>query len=46
MVASLLAQELEEEVKGVKASISDLVCAEELSTMAGKTWYIGPFTSN
>jgi hypothetical protein len=45
MVASLLAQELEE-VKGVKSSISDLVCAEELSTMAGKTWYIGPFTSN
>jgi hypothetical protein len=42
MMASLLAQELEEELDGVEASVSDLVYAEELSTMVGKTWYIGP----
>jgi hypothetical protein len=42
MVASLLAQELEEDLGSVEASVSDLVSAEEFLSMAGKTLDFGP----
>jgi hypothetical protein len=42
MVAIVEAQELEKDLAGVEASISDLVGAEEVEAMAGKTWDFGP----
>jgi hypothetical protein len=42
MVAIAEAQELEEDLAGVEASISDLVGAKEAEAMARKTWDFGP----
>jgi hypothetical protein len=41
MVASITAQELEQDLVGVEASISDLVVANEGELMADKTWDFG-----
>ena len=42
MVAIAEAQELEEDLAGVEASLGDLVGAKEAEVMAGKTWHFGP----
>jgi hypothetical protein len=42
MVASALAQGLEEDVGSVEASVGDLVGASEGTGMSGKTWDFGP----
>jgi hypothetical protein len=42
MLASALAQDLEEDLGSVEASVSDLVGASEGEGMAGKTWDFGP----
>jgi hypothetical protein len=41
MVASVVAQELEEDLASVNASIGDLVGSSEADVMAGKTWDFG-----
>jgi hypothetical protein len=41
MVASIMAQELEEDLAGVVASVSNLVGASEGESMASKTWDFG-----
>jgi hypothetical protein len=46
MIASVLAQELEEDLESVEASVSDLVSAEEFMAMASKTWDFGPSSIN
>jgi hypothetical protein len=42
MLARALAQDLEEDLASVEASIGDLVGASEGKGMAGKTWDFGP----
>jgi hypothetical protein len=42
MLASALAQDLEEDLASMEASIGDLVGASEGEGMAGKTWDFGP----
>lgn len=46
MIASVLAQELEEYLESVEAFVSDLVSAEEFTAMASKTWDFGPSSVN
>jgi hypothetical protein len=46
MIASVLTQELEEDLESVEASVSDLVSAKEFKAMAGKTWDFGPSSVN
>jgi hypothetical protein len=41
LTESLLAQELEEEFKGLETS-DDELCLEEFDAMVGKNWCIGP----
>ena len=44
MIASAEALRLEEDLSGVKASVADLITAEEAGDMAGpsRTWDFGP----
>lgn len=44
ILAAVVAQEIEEDLIGVEASVGDLVGAEEFGEMAGanKTWDFGP----
>jgi hypothetical protein len=42
MVAVAEAQELEEDLGSVEASVGDLVGVAEAEVMAGKTWDFGP----
>lgn len=41
MVASAEAQDIEEDIISVEASVGDLVSAEEVGNMAPKTWEFG-----
>jgi hypothetical protein len=41
LVASITAQELEDDLAGVDTSVGDLIRAEEVEAMARKTWYFG-----